>query len=59
MDWAIVPIIAALYLLPTAIAERRQVARIGSVAVVNIFLGWTMLGWIAALAWACGGAKRA
>lgn len=42
----------ALYLLPTIVAETRHVSSIGSIAVINIFLGWTLVGWVVALAMA-------
>ena len=41
-----------LYFLPAIIAYRRDVPNKGSVAVINIFLGWTLIGWIIALAMA-------
>ncbi len=40
----------ALYVLPTVIAYRRRVVNRHSVAVVNLLLGWTVVGWIVALA---------
>jgi hypothetical protein len=43
-------IAAALYLLPVLVAWGRRVPDIGSVAVINILLGWTLVGWVAALA---------
>jgi hypothetical protein len=42
----------ALYLLPVMIASARGVNNTAAIAVVNIFLGWTFFGWIAALVWA-------
>jgi hypothetical protein len=41
---------AAMYLLPTLIGRLRRVPDLGSVAVINVLLGWTLLGWVAALA---------
>lgn len=41
-----------LYVLPTAIAVLRRVPNAGSVAVVNILLGWSFVGWAVALAMA-------
>lgn len=41
-----------VYLTPTALAlllKRRQAP---AIAAVNIFGGWTLLGWVVALAWA-------
>jgi len=42
----------ALYLLPTIIGTIRHVPNQGSIGVVNVFLGWTLIGWIVALAMA-------
>jgi Superinfection immunity protein len=43
----------AAYFLPAFIATRRKVPHTGSVVVINVFLGWTMVGWVVALAMAC------
>jgi hypothetical protein len=40
----------ALYLLPVLIGSIRRVPGLGSVAVINVLLGWTFIGWVAALA---------
>lgn len=42
-----------VYFLPTIVAVTRKVTNQGSVAVINFFLGWTLLGWVVALAMAC------
>jgi hypothetical protein len=39
----------ALYLLPGLVGWRRKLPYRGAVWVVNVTLGWTVLGWIAAL----------
>lgn len=44
-------LILALYLLPTIIAVRRGHHQVAPIAVINIVFGWTLLGWVAALAW--------
>jgi hypothetical protein len=41
-----------LYLLPGIVAQSRKVRNTGSIWVINIFLGWTVIGWIVALAMA-------
>lgn len=47
-------ILAALaYWTPTFVALIRGVRNTGSVIVVNLFLGWTVIGWIVALAMSC------
>lgn len=50
-------ILGALYLLPLIIAIGRNSKRTGGVLVVNLFLGWTLIGWVVALAWAAGSDK--
>ena len=40
----------ALYLLPTIVAEVRAHKSSNSVLVINLFLGWTLIGWVVALA---------
>lgn len=42
-----------LYFLPVLIADARRHHQRMAIGVLNLFLGWTLLGWIAALVWAC------
>ncbi len=49
--WAL--LIGGAYFLPSIVATARGVRNRGSVVVVNLFLGWTFLGWVIALALAC------
>lgn len=42
----------ALYLLPTYEAWRNQHPNLTAIALVNIFLGWSVLGWVVAVVWA-------
>jgi hypothetical protein len=46
-----------LYFLPSLIGALRRVRGLGSVIVVNVFLGWTVIGWVVALAMACRSTK--
>lgn len=41
-----------LYLAPAIIADARERKDAFAVTVVNILLGWTIIGWFAALVWA-------
>jgi hypothetical protein len=43
----------AAYWVPTIVAMIRQVPNKGSIIVINLFLGWSVIGWIVALAMAC------
>jgi hypothetical protein len=46
-------VVIGAYFLPTIVAVARKVTNQGSVAVINFFLGWTLIGWVVALAMAC------
>ena len=39
----------ALYFLPTIIAMTRHTTKVLLVALVNLLLGWSLIGWVAAL----------
>ena len=41
----------SLHFLPTIIAFRRSHHNRVAIFLVNLFLGWTVLGWVAALVW--------
>ncbi len=47
-------IAAVLYFLPTLVAFSRAATVRGTVAVLNFFLGWTVIGWVVSLAMAFG-----
>lgn len=40
------------YFLPTIIAIGRRKANVMAIALVNVFFGWTIIGWFVALVWA-------
>jgi hypothetical protein len=40
-----------LYFIPTIAGAKKSNA--GAIFVLNLFLGWTLIGWVAALVWAC------
>ncbi len=48
-------IILLIYFLPMAIALYRELKNSWSIAVINFFLGWTLIGWVVALAMAVSG----
>jgi hypothetical protein len=43
----------AAYFLPVVIALGRQHRNALAIFMLNLFLGWTGLGWIFALVWSC------
>ena len=57
MDYGIVAVILLvivlpLYFLPTIVAAVRKTENIGWVVLINVLLGWTLIGWAVALAMA-------
>jgi Superinfection immunity protein len=42
----------AMYFLPSIIALARSKRDIVGILLLNLFLGWTMIGWVVALVWA-------
>jgi Superinfection immunity protein len=51
-------ILLLLYFIPLVVAAARS-HNVGGVAIVNVLLGWTVIGWIAALIMACGNKTQA
>jgi hypothetical protein len=45
----------AVYFTPVIVAWTRHAPHRGWVTVVNVFLGWTVIGWVVALVMACRG----
>jgi Superinfection immunity protein len=48
----------SIYLIPTGVAMLRRAPSIGSTAVINALLGWSVIGWIVSLAMAFRGETR-
>jgi len=47
-----IAICLAIYFAPSLVAWRRHHLNANAIFLLNLFLGWTFLGWIAALVWA-------
>ncbi len=47
----------AIYLFPTLIAFMRGMYGKWGVFLLNLFLGWTGIGWLGALIWSAAGRK--
>src|SRR5206468_2068388 len=52
MAFAFFVLAPALYLLPTYEAWKNGHPNFTAIALVNIFLGWSLLGWVVAVVWA-------
>ena len=40
-----------MYFLPGVVAAARKHKNTSAIVVLNLFLGWTLIGWIIALIW--------
>lgn len=51
--------LAVLHFAPTFIAVSRRHPRRIAIFVINLLFGWTIIGWIVALAWALAPPREA
>jgi hypothetical protein len=47
----IIALVSGFYLLPTAVAIWQNHPQTMPIFLVNLLLGWTVVGWIIALVW--------
>jgi hypothetical protein len=47
--------VIGMYLLPSIIAFARRMKNCWSVFFLNLFFGWTVIGWVACLCWSVAG----
>lgn len=56
--WVIyLTVFCAVYLLPAIIAGGRGHHNAASISIINVFLGWSLIGWVVALAMAASAIK--
>ncbi|WP_323115156.1 superinfection immunity protein [Pseudomonas guariconensis] len=48
----------AIYILPMIIAFHRHHEKYTTIFLLNLLLGWTVVGWVVALVWAVIGKRR-
>ena len=48
----------AVYFMPWIIAYRRDHHQCNSIGLLNLFLGWTFLGWVIALVWSVSALRK-
>jgi hypothetical protein len=51
----IAAVVIPLYFAPWIYAKHRRCKSSDGIAAINLFLGWTFVGWVVALAWAASG----
>jgi len=52
MHFLILLILVVPYFIPTIVAILRKKRNAAAIAALNFFLGWSVVGWVAALIWA-------
>ena len=48
----LITILSIFYFLPFAIAFYKKRINTGAIFALNLFLGWSLIGWVIALVWA-------
>ena len=48
----LITVLSIFYFLPFAIAFNKKRANTGATFALNLFLGWSLIGWVVALVWA-------
>ncbi len=51
-------VVVSAYFVPAVVAFARGVPNAGSVLVINVFLGWTVVGWVVTPAMAARSRQR-
>jgi hypothetical protein len=51
-------VVLAIHFLPTWFAGRRNAEHYWWIFAANLFLGWTIIGWVAVLIWALNARSR-
>jgi hypothetical protein len=49
-------LLLVVYFIPTLVAGEKR--NFGAILALNIFLGWTLVGWVGALVWAIASEKK-
>lgn len=57
-EWFLLLLAFAAYFLPSLVAGMRDHRNRSAICLVNVLLGWTFVGWVVALVWACMADKK-
>ena len=53
----LIVLFAWVHFIPTLVAAHREHYNTHTIFVVNLLFGWTIIGWLVLLAWACSGER--
>lgn len=51
MHWLVLLVFFGLYFAPSIVAVARNSPQKLPIVLLNVFLGWTFVGWVGALVW--------
>lgn len=51
VSFLVLGLLVVIYFVPFMVAKMRKHSKATAIGVLNLFLGWTGLGWIGALVW--------
>jgi len=54
----LIAVLSLGYFLPTAVAIGKRRTNTMAIFVLNLFLGWTLVGWVIALVWSVSKESR-
>jgi hypothetical protein len=58
MFWGAIAVALMIYFLPTYIAVQRDQPNALAIFALNLFLGWSLIGWVGSLVWALVNQRR-
>lgn len=47
-----------VYFFPTIVANLREANKTAAIFILNLFAGWTLIGWVGSLVWAVAADKK-
>lgn len=51
MGLILLPLFFVLYIMPASLAHKKNHKDFIPILILNVFLGWTLVGWVIALMW--------
>ena len=54
----LIVLVIGIYFLPGIVAHSRNHHQENAIVLLNLFLGWTLLGWVVALVWAATAVRK-
>ena len=56
--WLIILVALQVYFIPAIVAYSRKHNNSTAILILNLFLGWTFIGWVVALVWSATAVRK-